>query len=146
MYSMNRTSAACTRANSIRSTSFVIVEAAHDHGIELGAGEPDLAEGPDAVEGIGVTVGPREGQRAIGAERVQADGHTMEPGVVQLPGMAPEEQAIGRQGDLIDTIDRHQVTHQFGKVMPQQRLASRQPDLVRAQGGEDPGDPDQFFK
>ena len=79
-------------------------------------------------------------------EGVQADGDAAQSGIRQRPGLAGEQRAVGRQGNVLDAADGGQHDDQAFQITAQQRLAAGQPQLAHAQAGENPGEPCQFLE
>jgi hypothetical protein len=79
-------------------------------------------------------------------EGVQADGDAAQSRIRERPGLAGEQRAVGRQGDVLDAADGGQLRDQALQITAQQRLAAGQPQLAHAQARENPGEPCQFLE
>ena len=73
--------------------------------------------------------------------RVEADVDPAEPGIPERLGLRGQQDAVGRQPDILDARNRGQLRDQLGQVAPDERLAPREPDLVDAQGRRDADEP-----
>ena len=68
-------------------------------------------------------------------ERVQADGDAIEPGRGKRCGLRREERRVRRQREL--RVERREQGDQPVDVLPDERLAAREPQLVDAEADED---------
>ncbi len=108
-----------------------LVEAAsHDH-VDLHGIEPGRDGRVDALEHA------RRRDRRVAdrlerlvVERVEADRDAAEAGVGERPGLAREQQAVGGQRNVVDSVDPGKHRDKPLEVAAQQRLAAGQPQLV----------------
>jgi hypothetical protein len=74
-------------------------------------------------------------------ERIETDVDPRQAGVLEGLGLLGEQDAVGRQGDIANAVDRRQSLDELGKVGPHQRLAAGEAELVHAQASRDPSEP-----
>jgi hypothetical protein len=67
------------------------------------------------------------------AKRVEADVDPLEARRLQRLGLIFEQHAVGREGDVEDSGNRRELSHEFRKVGPYERLATGKAQLVDAQ-------------
>ena len=65
----------------------------------------------------------------------------VQPGVLERLGLLGQQDAVGRQGDVANALDRRQPLDQLRQFRPHQRLAAGQPQLVDAQRRHDADEP-----
>src|SRR5215216_4626868 len=114
----------------------IVVDAAHDHGVELEAGKEwrgHLNPLQHAIEFV------ETGKRleSIALQRIEADGKPMQAGLAQCHRMRTKEYAIGGEGEVADGGPAGKSCDQIWKIPAQQRFATSQSDLVDTQGRED---------
>ena len=78
-------------------------------------------------------------------ERIEADRHPLQAGFLERRRQRPERGPVRGQGQVdlapVRPADGRQHRDQVGQVTPDERLATRDPELVDAERHEDPGDP-----
>ena len=137
MYSMNRTSAPIAFPYSIRSHDLIVVDTADDDRVDLErAAEHALRRGHSFMH-AGELVESRERLEPVGTQGVQADGDAAQAGGRERVGVLGEQDAVGRQREVVEAALAGQHLHEFGEVAPEQRLAARQPQAIDAFGKED---------
>ena len=114
----------------------VVVDAPLHHRIDFDRREPCLECSrnavqhlPDAAEAAAHPVEDRVVQR-IEAYRDPPEPVSLEPG-----GMLCEQDAVGREREVVDAVDGGQFAHEVRQPAAQQRLAARQPQLRHAERG-----------
>src|SRR5439155_22211573 len=80
----------------------VLVDAAHDDGVELGPGEARGRAGCDALEDLRVVGTPRERGEAVRPQRVEAHGDTVEPGFFQRARLLSEQDTVGGDREIAE--------------------------------------------
>jgi hypothetical protein len=70
------------------------------------------------------------------AQRVETHGDPAQPSLAQSPGLAPEQDAVGGEGEIADGLLPGQQPHQGRKIVAQQRLAAGEAHLADAEVGE----------
>src|SRR6185437_6815298 len=68
---------------------------------------------------------------------VEADGDALQSRRAQLEGVLGEEDPVGGQGDVVDTVDGRQVANEIRQRRPQQRLTPGEAKLTHAQTREE---------
>ena len=114
----------------------VIVDPAHDDAIDLGAAEAGTVGRLQTAEHLRVRVAPCQCPKSVRAKRIEAHRDAMEPCVAKRLGVLGEVNSVRRQRQVLDLRIFTDQPDQPGKVSPQQRLATGQPHVVHAQGGE----------
>jgi hypothetical protein len=76
------------------------------------------------------------GAENAAVERIEADGHALEPRILELACLLGEQRPVGRQGQ-IESADVGQHCDQALQMLAQQRLAAGQSDLFDAVRLED---------
>ena len=145
MYSMKRSSARIDRGVLDELDQFVIVDAAnHDRiQLELGGTGGFVRCGEHAACGIDASahrreaVESRESQEAIRSQRVEAHGQAFQPRRPQCVDVVCQQDAVGREREILQAFFRREQPHERGEIAPQQRLAARQPHLVDTERDED---------
>src|SRR5262249_5335577 len=111
----------------------VLGQAAHGHGVDLDRAVPQPLAGEDPLQ---YPLQPRAADDPLElgrVERVDVDVDPSQAGVIKRPGQLGHEEAVGRQGQVIDPEDGRQFADQDRQVAADQRLAPRQPDFVDPQ-------------
>ena len=75
------------------------------------------------------------------AERVEGDVDPLQTGLDERPGEPVEQDAVGRQREILDPGRHRQLAHELRQVTADQRLAAGQPRLAHAHRGEDAHEP-----
>jgi hypothetical protein len=107
--------------------------------------------------GIELAVGGEPGAAADAAERlrhledvvlhrVEADRHSPEAGLAKRPSLRREQGAVRRHGEVAKVIDPRQLLDQALDFPPHEGLPSRDADLPRAAGDEDPREPSDLLE
>ena len=78
-------------------------------------------------------------------ESVQADVDGVQAGLGQFGEGPLQGQAVGRHGNMADSVHSFEVFDQRHDVFPHEGLASSQPDLVHSVAGKYPGQPQDLF-
>ncbi len=79
----------------------------------------------------------RQLDEPIGMQGVEADGNPAEAGRLQRVRLVGEQDAVGRERQILQPRLGRDHLHERRHVAAQQRLAARQADLVDAQRQED---------
>src|SRR2546427_12661076 len=79
----------------------------------------------------------RERGESIGAEGVEAHRHAAEPRLLERLRVLGEQHAVGRDREVTQPRLRGEEADEARQVAPQERLASREADLVHSEGHED---------
>src|SRR2546422_610577 len=117
----------------------VIVVAANGHSVELQPLESDPHRPLDAFQNLPEGIPPRQGLEPFGLEGVQAHGHPVQAGVQERLSLLRQQDAVGRQGEVLDPGIAPQHADQDRQVLAQQGLAAGQAHLVHAELREDAG-------
>ena len=67
-------------------------------------------------------------------------------GVVELPGLLGQQDAVGGQGQVLDAGDRHQLADQLREVLADQRLAAGDAQLADAHRHRNPNKTFDFLE
>jgi uncharacterized protein len=105
-------------------------QAADRDGVDLEGAEAGPPRRLDARQNLPQPVAPRHLAEALRVERVQADVDAPQAGVVQRLRLPGQQQAVGRQADVLDAGDLGQQGHQPRQVAAHERLATGQANLV----------------
>ena len=76
---------------------------------------------------------PIQPAKNFGIQAVETHGQAPQPLPPQLTGHPFEESPVGRQGKIVDPLDRTQLADQFVQPMAQQGFTSGNPKLPNAQ-------------
>jgi hypothetical protein len=104
---------------------FVVVHAAHDHGVELQGRESGAARGVNTFEDAIQFVAPRDYGEAIGPQGIEADGDAAKTRVAQRLCVVGEQDAVGGHRQILDRRIRGEAAHDVRQFAPQQRFAAR---------------------
>ena len=138
---MNRISRPCSRANRASGTTSSSVEPLDRHGVDLHGIEPGLLRGQDPLDHLLEAGPPGQLLEAVRVHRIQADVDPPQPRVPERLRQRGQQDAVGRQADVLDARDRGDLRDQPRQVAADQRLAPGQPDLVDPQRHHDPHEP-----
>ncbi|GAA3094139.1 hypothetical protein GCM10020001_007330 [Nonomuraea salmonea] len=78
----------------------MVVDAAHQHGVDLDGAQPGGVGGGQARDDVGVPVAVGEPLERAGVEGVERDVDPVEPGGGQRLGQAGQPDAVAGQRDL----------------------------------------------
>ena len=113
----------------------VVVLAAHHDAVEFDRPEAGGERGIDAGEHA-LEPGPaRDRLEAILAQRVERDVGARQAGVAQAFDLVGQQQAVGRERDVVDARDRGDHRDQAVQIAADQRLAAGEPDAAHADLG-----------
>jgi hypothetical protein len=84
-----------------------------------------------------VFVEARESLEPLGLQRIEAHGHAVESGLLELSGPLGEQNAVGRHRDVTQTRLRREQANELRQVPAHERLAPRQADLLDPELRED---------
>jgi hypothetical protein len=117
----------------------VIVDSALDDRVDLDGREIGALGGLDTGEHlVDAAEAAAHAREDLRIQAVQAHGDAVEARGFQLRGVAREQDAVGRQRNIVDSRDAGEIADQIGEVRAQQRFAAGQPDLTHALGDEQP--------
>ena len=124
----------------------IVVGATNDDGIQLDAVEAGRDGGLDPGEDGAVRVDAGQLSKAVGPQRVEADGDAVEPRVPKRSCLLGEEDTVGSERQIADRVLSCQQPHERRHVSPEERLTAGEPQLVDAQTGEDIDQRAHLFK
>ena len=81
-----------------------------------------------------------------GVERVQADVHPAETGVVESLCLFGEQDAVRREANVFDAVDGRDLCHQQMQVASHEWLATGQANLVHTQWHDGPDEALDLFE
>jgi len=117
----------------------VIVHTTLHDGVDLDRGELGAPRMLDAIQHfIDAAEAAAHAREYLCIEAVEADGDALEACGLQLARIAREQNAIGRERDVLNARDIAQVTDQVGEIRAQQRLAACQAELAHPELREQP--------
>ena len=136
MYSMNRTSSRCCLPNSSRSTTSSSLKPRITTVLILVPGNPAAVprRSPPAPRRVGRSARRRSSVR-VGA--VEAHRHPVEARRSKRRRMPAKEDPVRRQRDVGEARSDAAGARRARKIVPQQRLATGQPELCDAEPSED---------
>ena len=68
------------------------------------------------------------------------------PFALSSRGLLREQDAVGREREIVDAVDSGQLAHEVREPGAQQRLAAREPQFRHAEPGGQPRDPRDFLE
>ena len=107
----------------------------------LSDGEARRPRGVDARDHVGVAAAAGEGLQPLRPKRIEAHRHPAKSrgrGARRLPG---EQHSVGGERDVGDGLAAGHQRDQRGQVVPQKRLAAREPHLGDPEPAEDADQP-----
>ena len=141
MYSMNRSSRPCSRANRASGTTSSSVQPLIATAlIFTGSNPASFAARIPSITCSNPVLRVNCWNRS-GSMRVEADVDPSQARIPERTGQRCQENPVGRQPDILDPRNRGDLLDQAGKIPAHQRLAPREPDLVDSQGHDDPDEP-----
>ena len=125
----------------------VVVDAALDDAVHLEGIEAGGGGGVDSLkDGIRGVVAAVHFPEDLVVETVDADGETVEAGVLEIAGVAGEEVAVGGESQIFETFDFDQFTDDVGDVAAEEGFTSGEANLLDAEPDEKPGDALDFLE
>jgi hypothetical protein len=142
MVSIRRSVKAVVRAVAEDVFDLLVVDAAHDDGIDANRGEADRACRRDAAQHL-VEIASGHLLEDLGAQAVEADIEPAHAGTIQRLGERLHAGAVAGDGEIVEAGQGGQAGSQLGQVAPHQRLAAgdaHTADPQRGEGADDAGD------
>ena len=114
---------------------FVVVGAAHDHAVDFDRIEPGFHRSIEAAQYLTKSRSPRDRFESPRVQRVKRKIDPPQTRTGQLAGLLREQEAVGREREVVHAGNRRKQTHERCEVAAQQRLAAGQPDASHADRG-----------
>src|SRR6185437_6349075 len=108
-----------------------------DDRVELCGSESRATSGGNSREDSTVVVAPGHREKALGAQRIQADGYAMQARALERTSLICQEHAICGKRQICNARIRSKHTDELVEVVAQQRLAAGEPDAGNADFGKD---------
>src|SRR6266566_6891906 len=125
---------------------FVVVEAAHDHRVDLDGVESRPPRGGDPRQDVRMTRAAGKGEQPVGPECVETHRDAAETRPAQGVGFRGEQHTVRREREVRDAGLAAQQRNEGRQVVAQQRLAAREPHFVHALSGEHPDQARDLFE
>ena len=106
----------------------VLLEPAHDDGVDLDRVEAEGERGVDAGERLLQATQAGDAGELIGVERVERDVDAVEPGVTQLGRQARQQGAVRGEGDVLDLGNGADLADERDDAVAHQRFAAGEAD------------------
>jgi hypothetical protein len=111
----------------------VVVDAAHEHRVDLDGREPRCRGGVDAVEHAVEERPARDEPERLGVHGVERDVDPVEPRVLERLRARGQADRVGRERDLGPVGERRAGRDDLDEVASQQRLTAREAHLPHAE-------------
>ena len=144
MYSMKRTTNGWSRVRAAKSSSSLVVLAAHDDHVELDRKTGRLGGGNSRLHPAQVAAAGDAG-KAFRPQGVEADIQPLHPGLFQIPRHLRQEQAVGGQDQLAQAGESGKPAEKSAEPFAHQRFAAGNPDLFDAEADRGPGHQQQLL-
>ena len=112
---------------------FVVVDAAHQHGVDLHGHQAERQSTVQAGEHVVEPVSARERHEGFPIQRVQTHIDAVQPRAGQCFDNLREADAVGGHGQLGTRTEVGEPSYQIHQTAAQQRLTSGEPDLGDAE-------------
>jgi len=119
-----------------------VVDAAQGHGVELDD-EPGGQAGIDTAAYVQIMVAAGYGLESIPAKRVERNVYPLQPQIGQSGRQRGQENGVGGQPHV--KAQGQQLLQKGQHALPDQRLATGQPDLAHAHAGQQSQQAVQLF-
>ena len=124
---------------------FAVVHAADDNRV-------DLESGKDARRSLETRADPpefvcsREAQEGVAIERVEADGDPLQASRAQRLSLIGEQDAVGRERQILHAVDGGQLRDQGREIAPEQWFPASETHPAHAEPHEHLRQPDDLFE
>ena len=124
----------------------MVVDAAHDDGVDLERIEARGGGRVDSVEHRVEAVEARHLAEPLAIERVEADRDPVQAGGAERGRLGGQQDAVGRQRQVPDGRPGRQRRDERREIAPEERLAAGQPHAIDAEVAEGVGDGADFLE
>ena len=118
----------------------------HRHGVDLHRLETGLFRGEDALDDLLEAAAAGDFAELCRVHRVEADVDPAQAGVMKRFRQRGQQNAVGRQADVLDAGDRNQHFDELGNVLAHKWFAAGEADFVDPQRDRRADDADDFFE